>query len=387
LNASLTSGTITTYGGSTSLTVTVNGGTSPYSYSLNNGTFQTSNIFNNVIAGNHNVLIKDANGCTLMKNMIITQPSNNPIIVTAVPAQINCFGSSTMVTVSATGGTAPYTGTGIFSATAGTRSYTVRDAAGNTKTTTITITQPTEINLMVSVASDISVIGGTTSVSAVATGGAGSYRFSLDAGATQTSNSFRAVGAGTHFITSVDANGCSKMATFTVNQVSSTGMTLNLLSKTDATCKGGKDGSIEVKASGEREPYQYAIGVGNYQINNRFYGLRAGSYRVFVKDANNNIVNIVVVILDGKSLCRLGKTAVIINTYPNPTTTSFKLSIDAASDEELNVEVMDLYGRKLFQEKGVADKIYNFGQNFIAGCYFVRVTQGETQSTQKIIKQ
>jgi hypothetical protein len=48
---------------------------------------------------------------------------------------------------------------------------------------------------------------------------------------------------------------------------------------------------------------------------------------------------------------------------------------------------MDLYGRKLFQEKGVADKIYNFGQNFIAGCYFVRVTQGEIQSTQKIIKQ
>ncbi len=387
LNASLTSGTIATYGGSTSLTAIVNGGTSPYSYSLNNGTYQTSNIFNNLNAGNHNVLIKDANGCTLLKNIIITQASNNPIIVTAVPAQINCYGSSTMVTVSAAGGTAPYTGTGIFSATAGTRSYTVRDAVGNSQTTTITITQPTEINLMVSVASDISVIGGTTSVSAIATGGASFYRFSLDAGATQTSTTFRAVGAGTHFITSVDANGCSKMATFTVNQVSSSGMTLNLLSKTDATCKGAKDGTIEVKASGGREPYQYAIGAGNYQINNRFYGLRAGTYRVFVKDANNNIVNIVVVILDGKRPCRIGKTSVIINTYPNPTTTSFKLSIDASLDEMVSVDVMDLFGRKLFQEKGLADKMYTFGQNFIAGSYFVRVTQGETQTTQKIIKQ
>jgi len=387
INVNPISGNITSNGGSTSITVNATGGVSPFTYKLNNGNYQSSNIFSGVFAGTHVISVKDVNGCTSLKNVNITQPSNNPIIVTAIPAQINCFGSSTIVTVSATGGTAPYTGTGIFSATAGTRSYTVRDAVGNSKTTTITIIQPTEINLMVSVASDISVIGGTTSVSAVATGGAGSYRFSLDAGQTQTSNSFRAVGAGTHFITTVDANGCSKMTTFTVNQVSSNGMTLNLLSKTDATCKGGKDGSIEVKASGGREPYQYAIASGNYQINNRFYGLRAGSYRVFVKDANNNIVNIVVVILDGKRPCRLGKTAVNINTYPNPTTTSFKLSLDAASDEEVNVEVMDLYGRKLFQEKGVADKIYNFGQNFIAGCYFVRVTQGETQSTQKIIKQ
>ena len=94
-----------------------------------------------------------------------------------------------------------------------------------------------------------------------------------------------------------------------------------------------------------------------------------------------------VVILDGKRPCRLGKTAVFINTYPNPTTTSFKLAIDATSDEEVYVEVMDLFGRKLFQERGGGDKIYNFGQNFKAGPYFVRVTQGETQTTQKIIKQ
>lgn len=387
INVNPISGNITSNGGSTSITVNATGGVSPFTYKLNNGNYQSSNIFSGVFAGTHVISVKDVNGCTSLKNVNITQPSNNPIIVTAIPAQINCFGSSTIVTVSASGGTAPYTGTGIFSATAGTRSYTVRDAVGNSKTTTITIIQPTEINLIVSVASDISVIGGTTSVSAVATGGTGSYRFSLDAGQTQTSNSFRAVGAGTHFITSVDANGCSKMTTFTVNQVSSNGMTLNLLSKTDATCKGGKDGSIEVKASGGREPYQYAIGAGNYQINNRFYGLRAGSYRVFVKDANNNIVNIVVVILDGKRPCRFGKTEVIINTYPNPTTTSFKLSIDATSDEEVYVEVMDLFGRKLFQERGGADKIYNFGQNFKAGSYFVRVNQGEVQTTQKIIKQ
>jgi hypothetical protein len=387
LNATLTSGTISVYGGSTSINVSVSGGTAPYSYSLNNGMAQTTNIFNNVLAGNHSVLITDAKGCTTIKSITITQPSNNPIVVSAVSGQISCFGGTTMVTISATGGTAPYSGTGVFSAGAGVRTYTVRDAAGATQSTSITITQPTDIILTVSVASDISVIGGTTSVAASATGGAGTYRYSLDAGPSQTGSTFRSVGAGTHFITAVDLNGCSKMTTFTVNQVSSTGMALTLISKTDVTCKGGKDGTIEVKASGGREPFQYAIGTGNYQINNRFYGLKPGTYRVYAKDANNNIVNIVVVILDGKRPCRFGKTEVIINTYPNPTTTSFKLSIDATSDEEVYVEVMDLFGRKLFQEKGGADKIYNFGQNFKAGSYFVRVNQGEVQTTQKIIKQ
>jgi hypothetical protein len=386
INATVTSGTISVYGGSTNVNVSANGGTAPYSYSLDNGTAQTSNIFNNVVAGNHTVEITDAKGCSITKNITITQPSNNPILVSVVAGQINCFGGTTMVTVSATGGTAPYTGTGAFSAGAGTRTYTVRDAAGATQSASITINQPTDIVLIVSVATDISVIGGTTSVVANATGGAGTYRYSLDAGPSQTSSTFRSVGAGTHFITVVDINGCSKMKSFTVNQVSSTGMALTLISKTDVTCKGGRDGNIEVKASGGRQPYQYAIGGGNYQINNRFYGLKPGTYRVFAKDANNNIVNIVVVILDGKRPCRYGKPTVIINAYPNPSTTFFKLSVESDSDEELSIEVIDLYGRRLYQTKATTERNFNFGQDFKSGSYFVRVTQGQTQSTQKIIK-
>ena len=386
LNATLSSGTISVYGGSTSINVSTSGGSAPYTYSLDNGTTQTSNIFNNVLAGNHSVLITDANGCSVVKSISITQPSNNTIIATAVAGQISCYGGTTMVTVNATGGIAPYTGTGVFSAAAGVRTYTVRDASGATRTTTVTITQPTDIILTVSVASDISVIGGTTSVASSATGGAGNYRFSLDAGPSQTSSTFRSVGAGTHFITVVDLNGCSKMSTFTVNQVSSSGMALTVISKTDVTCKGGKDGTIEVKASGGREPFQYALANGNYQISNRFYGLRPGTYRVFAKDANNNIVNIVVIILDGKRPCRIGKSTVNINTYPNPSTTSFKLSIETDSDDEVSIEVIDLLGRRVYQTKASTERNFNFGQDFKAGSYFVRVIQGETQSTQKIIK-
>jgi hypothetical protein len=377
-------------------------GNPPYIYSIQSGTLPPGLTINSVgvVSGTPTTVQAAANVVFAVTDTLGNPASTTVTISFTVLNMSAVAGATTTVNAvqniaitsfspfsSVTGGTAPYTGTGVFSAVAGARTYTVRDAAGSTQSTSITITQPTDIILAVSVASDISIIGGTTSVAASATGGIGSYRYSLDAGPSQTGSTFRSVGAGTHFITVVDLNGCSKMKTFTVNQVSSTGMALTLISKTEVTCKGGKDGTIEVKASGGREPFQYAIGTGNYQINNRFYGLRPGTYRVYAKDANNNIVNIVVVILDGKRPCTFGKTAVNINTYPNPSTTSFKLSVDATSDEEVIIEVMDLYGRKLYQEKGGADKTYNFGQYFKAGIYFVRVTQGQVQTTQKIIKQ
>jgi len=53
-----------------------------------------------------------------------------------------CNGGSAVVTVSATGGTPGYTGTGTFSHAAGTYSYTVTDANSCTATTTGTVTTP-----------------------------------------------------------------------------------------------------------------------------------------------------------------------------------------------------------------------------------------------------
>jgi hypothetical protein len=77
---------------------------------------------------------------------------------------------------------------------------------------------------------------------------------------------------------------------------------------------------------------------------------------------------------------------VSINAYPNPSASSFKLSIDTDSDEDVKIEVIDLSGNRIFATKGNPNTIYNFGQQFKAGVYFVRVIQGEYQTTQKVIK-
>ena len=74
------------------------------------------------------------------------------------------------MTVSATGGTPPYQGTGTFSVPAGTYSYTVTDANSCTQTTTGNITQPTAL---VPSSSNTAILcnGGNSIVTVSATGG------------------------------------------------------------------------------------------------------------------------------------------------------------------------------------------------------------------------
>lgn len=73
--SSLTSGTISTSGGTTSIQVSTSGGTTPYSYSINNVNFQSSNIFYGIAAGSYTVTTKDANGCTGSNSITINSYS------------------------------------------------------------------------------------------------------------------------------------------------------------------------------------------------------------------------------------------------------------------------------------------------------------------------
>ncbi len=57
------------------ITATANGGTAPITYSIDGTVFQASNTFN-VLAGNYTVLARDANNCTKVFAITVTQASN-----------------------------------------------------------------------------------------------------------------------------------------------------------------------------------------------------------------------------------------------------------------------------------------------------------------------
>jgi hypothetical protein len=204
LAATVTSGTISTNGGTTNITVNANGGTASYTYSLNSGSFQSSNIFSGVTAGSYTITIKDANNCTLVKNIIITQP--NVLIVTATATAIACNGGNSTVTVSATGGTPPYTGIGTFTRPAGTHTFTITDAAGASAFTSVTVTQPTALAVTAD-ATPITCVGGNSTITMSAAGGTAPY--------TGTGSFIKVVG--THTLVVTDAAGCSVSTTATLS--------------------------------------------------------------------------------------------------------------------------------------------------------------------------
>ena len=381
-------GAITVNGGTTSLTVNASGGSSPYTYSIDNSAFQSSNVFNSVIAGRHTITIKDRNGCILNRIKTISQPpATGRLVVTAIAGEIACNGGTTTVRVTASGGTPPYSGLGIFTTAAGEHTFTVSDAAGNSANETILITQPIEISISVNVANNIYTIGGTTTVTISANGGTGSYLYSLDGGTSQSEAIFTSIDAGIHNVVVVDLNGCMRSTNFTVTQSTTSGLIVSLFSKTNVTCINGNDGSIEVRAAGGRAPYTFAIENSTFSANNIFNNLRSGTYHITVKDANNSTAVLTVIIENGRQRCSYNINPIItINTYPNPSNAYFNLKINSDSQEDVNIEVMDLYGRKVYQSSGSINNTYSFGQNFIAGSYFVRVMQGNTKSIQKIIK-
>ncbi len=55
---------------------------------------------------------------------------------------------------------------------------------------------------------------------------------------------------------------------------------------TNVPCFGGSGGSIAVAASGGAAPYQYALTASSYGSTTLFNGLSAGTYTVYVRDAN-----------------------------------------------------------------------------------------------------
>lgn len=216
--SSLTSGSITTSGGSTSITVSASGGTPPFSYNINGGTYQASNVFSNVLAGTHTINTKDTKGCTLAKSITIAayvDPAVLPLDALASVGSINCNGGTTTVVITATGGTTPYTGTGTFTVAAGSYKYFVTDAKGLKDSVSVVVAQPTALVASLTSGS-ITSAGGSTSITVNASGGTPAFSYNINGGAYQASNVFSNVLAGTHTVNTKDSKGCTLAKSITI---------------------------------------------------------------------------------------------------------------------------------------------------------------------------
>ena len=268
LVASASAGTINCNGGTASVVVSATGGTTPYT---GTGTFT-------IAAGTYNYIVSDAAGLKDTVSVTVSQPA---AITSSLSAGIiNVNGGTTSITVTAGGGTSPYTyslnggiyqTSNIFSnVAAGTHTVVVKDTKGCTLSKGIVINQPSVFVASAS-AGTINCNGSTASVVVSATGGTTPY----------TGIGTFSVSAGTYNYIVSDAAGLKDTVSVTVSQPAAI---TSSLSAGTISVNGGTT-SIKVTASGGSSPYTYSLNGGVYQTSNIFSNVAAGTQTVVVKDA------------------------------------------------------------------------------------------------------
>lgn len=376
LNAVASSGTINCAGGTTDVMITASGGVGPYT---GTGTFS-------VAAGTHSFTVRDSRDNETTVEVVVSEPAS--LTVSATYPAILCNGEKTTISVSAAGGVAPYYGTGSYSVKAGIYNYTIQDNNGCTATTSVNVEQPDKLKVTRG-PGNILCYGETATIEIIASGGVAPY----------TGAGFYTLPAGTYNRKITDANGCSVTASTTITQPDL--LVATIAGKTDVSCTNGRDGSITVSGTGGKPGYMYSIDNEIYVRSNVFKLLAAGTYIVYVRDANGCIATATTTLADGTPNCRSNFGAqtqlttkenevitdwIEVKAYPNPTLTEFKVTLKTSEKEPVQLIVTNMYGQQVYQSAGSGNATYTFGSDLPSGMYLLKVQQGKRQKTVKLIK-
>ena len=378
LSINTTQTNVTCFGGSDgSVSVHVFYGYGPYEFSLDGSTWQTSETFLNLTAGSYSVYVKDLGnpyyepyGCIqeFIDAVTITQPVDlNFTPSNQVNVTICWYNSNGSVTVTASGGTAPY-GIQLIGSSYSTDTQTanpattftnlyadsyvvnITDYSGCVKTfpgSPIIITAPPPIVINYVTSTDVTCHNqndGTIYVNA--TGGTPPLLYSIDGGVSYgTTSLFSNLSAKTYDIWVKDSKGCKLEYEYPVVISNPDQIIINNVTSTNVTCFAGNDGTITVSSvSGGTPPYDYGLN-GNYSLsvvnqpNPTFTNLIAGMYFVNVKDANNceavpygpiNLTQPPAITYQIDSLHQCGQTlgSITISDVAGGTGSTYQISVD-----------------------------------------------------------
>ncbi|MEO1258182.1 MAG: choice-of-anchor L domain-containing protein [Bacteroidota bacterium] len=131
---------------------------------------------------------------------------------------------------------------------------------------------------------DITCFGETNGlISALATGGAGDYDYSIDGTNTGPNSVFTSLSGGEYEIGVIDSWGCLNSILVTINEPDSLFAVEEILN--EVSCFGAGDGSATVEIFGGTPPY--VVNWSNGQMQDTATNFLPGSHFVFVTDANN----------------------------------------------------------------------------------------------------
>lgn len=214
--------------------ITVNnaagGSGSGFAYSRDNGVnFQTSNVFSALAPGTYQIVVRDGAGCKSNATPVVINTFTSTLSATATTTNITCSQSSGSATVTAAGGTPPYTyslngGTAQTSNTLnnlplGLHRVLVRDAASCSFEVSFTIIQVASTLGATVDKTDANCVVNTGSVTVRGSGGVPPYSYRLDNAAYQSANTFTGITVGPHKVTVRDGAGCTFEVPFEIRLI------------------------------------------------------------------------------------------------------------------------------------------------------------------------
>jgi|GEM_PF-308173 len=292
-----------------SIVVNISGGTAGYQYNIG-GANQSSNTFTNLASGIYLVTVTDTNLCTDTLSINLSAP-NAPVITSTVDTSISCFGANDgSILIAGTGASAiTYTlnpgavtnSTGYF-ATLGPNTYTITlsDASNCTVSTTVTITEPSQLNIdSLSFVLPSCSPGNDGSIVVNISGGTAGYQYNVG-GANQSSNTFNNLASGIYLVTVTDTNLCTD--TLSINLSAPNAPVITSTVDTSISCFGANDGSILI-AGTATSAITYTLNPGAVTNSTGYFNnLGPNTYTITLSDASNCTVSTTVAITEPSQL-------------------------------------------------------------------------------------
>jgi len=233
-------------------------------------------------------VIIENRGTTAITNGIINWQvgSGNLTNVNYTSNQLNAVGSTDTVFVTITG---LVTGANLITVNTTTVNSISPDenTCNDSKTITLTVGGSGSISANSVINTQPTCSGNIGSVTLSALGGSAPYQYSLNNGANQGSSTFNNLAPGNYTYTITDNTGCSVTGTFSLSTPSTVVAAATEIST--ISCFGQQNAAISITGSGGQANYTYSIDGQTYQTSNQFSNLGAGTYVIYMKDANGCI--------------------------------------------------------------------------------------------------
>jgi gliding motility-associated-like protein len=270
-----------------SIYISVTGGSGNYTYQWNSSALGT--LIDSLNAGTYTVTVNDAAGCSVARNVVVSNTSGLNVNVTVTNAQCSNLNTG-VLSASVSGGQTPYTynwsngstNANISALPPGIYYLTVTDATGCRDISQHTVDLRGNLQLtMTTTPANCQSNNGTATVIVGGSGGTAPYTYSWSTNA-QNSSTATGFGPGIYSVTVTDALGCSSTQTFTVSGISSPIISVNVMNN---NCANGSVGAVDITLQGGIAPIRYIWSNG--ATTEDISGLLNGTYSVTVTDSSN----------------------------------------------------------------------------------------------------